>query len=113
MVYFEKWRSGMHTDEFEISLFRELKVCTNTIHRIRKSLSLMEEKHKKSTEFFLEEYRSGKLAADTTNSDDYAAWWSSCESLKQWLDLERQYQEQFRAMRISVKTAAKQTGGRS
>ncbi len=99
----------MHTDEFEISLFRELKVCSNTIHRIRKSLSLMEEKHKKSTEIFMEEYRSGKLAADTNNSDDYAAWWSSCESLKQWQELERQYQGQFHAMKISGKKAAGQT----
>ncbi len=100
----------MHTDEFEISLFRELKVCANTIHRIRKSLSLMEEKHKKSSDIFMEEYRSGKLTFDTQNRDDYAAWWSSCESLKQWLDLERQYQEQFHALRISVKTTAKKTG---
>ncbi len=98
----------MHTDEFEISLSRELKVCSNTIHRIRKSLSLMEEKHKKSTAIFMEEYRNGKLTADKNNSDDYAAWWSSCESLKQWQELERQYQEQFHTMKISRKKAASQ-----
>ncbi len=91
----------MHTDEFEISLSRELNVCSNTILRIRKSLSLMEEKHKKRTEIFMEEYRNGKLTADISNSDDYAAWWSSCESLKQWQELERQYQEQFHTMKIS------------
>ena len=97
----------MHTDEFEISLFRELKVCGNTIQRIKKSLSLMEKKHKKSTETFREEYRSGKLADDVNNKDEYAAWWSSCESLKQWQDLERQYQEQFHAMKISGNPAVK------
>ncbi len=98
----------MHTDEFEISHSRELKVCSNTIHRIRKSLSLMEKKHKKSTEIFMEEYRSGKLTADINNNDDYAAWWSSCESLKQWQKLEQQYQEQFQTMKISRKKAASQ-----
>ncbi len=97
----------MHTDEFEISLFRELKVCTNTIQRIKKSLSLMEGKHKKSTKIFMEEYGNGKLSVDTDNKEDYAAWWSSCESLKQWQDLEKQYQEQFRAMKISGKTVVK------
>ncbi len=97
----------MHTDEFEISLFRELKVCGNTIQRIKKSLSLMEGKHKKSTAMFMEEYRSGKLSADTKNQEEYAAWWSSCESLKQWQDLERQYQEQFHTMKISGKPPVK------
>jgi len=97
----------MHTDEFEISLSRELKVCSNTIHRIKKSLSLMERKHNRTTEIFMEEYRSGKLSADTNNKEDYAAWWSSCESLKQWQDLERQYQEQFHTMKISAKTVIK------
>ena len=91
----------MHTDEFEISLFRELKVCSNTIQRIKKTLGLLERKHKKTTATFIEEYPNGKLSSDTDNKSDYAAWWSSYESLKQWQDLERQYQEQFRTMKIS------------
>jgi hypothetical protein len=91
----------MHTDEFEISLFRELKVCSNTIQRIKKTLGLLERKHKKTTAAFIEEYRNGKLSNEPDNKSDYAAWWSSCESLKQWQDLEHQYQEQFRTMKIS------------
>lgn len=90
----------MHTDEFEISLHRELKVCGNTIQRIRKTLGLMEQKYHKTTEAFIEEYRNGKLDADLDNKDDYRAWESSYTSLKQWQDLERQYQEQFRIMKI-------------
>ena len=90
----------MHTDEFEISLSRELKVCENTIQRIRKTLGLMEQKHHKTTEAFIEECRSGKLAADTANTDDYRVWEDSYESLRKWQDLERQYQEQFRKMKI-------------
>ncbi len=91
----------MHTDEFEISLSRELNVCSSAIRRIRKSLDLMERKHKKTTDIFIEEYRSGKLQDDRRNKEDYAAWWSTCESLRQWQDLERQYQKQYEAMKIS------------
>ncbi len=90
----------MHTDEFEISLFRELKVCGNTIKRIMKFLNTMERKHKKSTASFIEEYRSGALDREGEFKDDYTAWESNYESLRQWQDLERQYQEQFRIMKI-------------
>ncbi len=90
----------MHTDEFEISLFRELKVCGNTIKRIVKFLNMMERKHKKSTASFIKEYRSGMLDREGEFKDDYSAWESNYESLRQWQELERQYQEQFRIMKI-------------
>jgi hypothetical protein len=90
----------MHTDEFEISLHRELKVCENTIQRIRKTLSLMEQKHRKTTATFIEEFRSGRLEGDKANEDDYRVWESSYESLRKWRDLEQQYREQFRKMKI-------------
>ncbi len=91
----------MHTDEFEISLSRELKVCGNAIQRIKKTLDLMEQKHCKTTKAFIEEYKSGKLLVDPGSKDDYRAWESSYESLKEWQSLERQYQEQYRIMKIS------------
>ncbi len=91
----------MHTDEFEISLLRELKVCGNTIQRIKKTLALMEQKHHKTTGSFIDEYRTGRLNDDPDNRDDYAAWEGSYESLLQWQDLERQYQEQLRIMKVS------------
>ncbi len=90
----------MHTDEFEISLHRELKVCESAIQRIKKTLSLMEQKHHKTTEAFIEEYRSGKPDADKEHEDDYRVWESSFESLRKWQDLEQQYREQFRKMKI-------------
>ncbi len=90
----------MHTDEFEISLFRELKVCGNAIKRIEKFLDMMERKHKKTTESFIEEYRRGALDKEGAFQDDYRVWESSYESLRQWQNLERQYQEQFRIMKI-------------
>jgi len=90
----------MHTDEFEISLYRELKICGNAIHRINKFLVRMEQKHGMRTEVFIEEYRNDKLANNLNHQSDYRAWEANYESLKRWQNLERQYQEQFRIMRI-------------
>ena len=87
----------MHTDEYEISLSRELAVCKSTIKKIKEFFALMERKHGKTTAQFVEEYDSGKL---TDNPEDYTAWRNNYESLKTWEDLQRQYEELFRMMKI-------------
>jgi len=86
----------VHTDEYEISLQRELAVCKNTIQRIRKSLGILERKHNTTTEAFIAALRSGKLARHPEFEDDYEAWQSSYNSLKRWEELERQYQDAYR-----------------
>jgi hypothetical protein len=90
----------MHTDEYEISLSRELGVCRNTIKRIRKTLELLEQKHQRTSEAFMEEVRAGKLKDDPDLKEDYDAWQSSYESLKKWEELEKQYMETFNLMKI-------------
>jgi hypothetical protein len=87
----------MHTDEYEISLSRELAVCKSTITRIKKFLSIMERKHHMTTEAFLEGLRSGRITEPAT---DFAAWQDNSESLLRWEELERQYEEMFRMMKI-------------
>ena len=90
----------MHADEFEISLSRELNVCKNTIKRIKDSLGILERKHHKSTEAFIAELHAGTLPENADMKDDYTAWQSSYDSLKQWKEMEKQYQEAFKTMRI-------------
>jgi flagellar biosynthesis chaperone FliJ len=90
----------MHTDEFEISLSRELGVCRNTIKHIKKTLKLLEQKHNRSTEAFMEDARNGTLKGDPDMKEDYDAWQSSYESLKKWEELENQYVEIFNSMKI-------------
>lgn len=89
----------MHTDEYEISLSRELALCRNTIQRIRKTLQLLEQKHKKTTAVFLEELKSGKLKNHPEFKDDHDVWQSSCDSLRKWENLEKEYQEIYRKMK--------------
>jgi hypothetical protein len=95
-----KQKIHVHTDEYEISLSRELGVCRNTIKHIRKTLELLEQKHRRTTATFMEEVKAGKLKDDPDLKDDYDAWQSSCESLKKWEELEKQYVEMFNAMKI-------------
>ncbi|HXY54687.1 MAG TPA: hypothetical protein VEM40_08460 [Nitrospirota bacterium] len=90
----------MHTDEFEISLSRELSVCRNTIKRIKHSLSVLERRHNKTTGMFMDELRSNRTSNDPACKDDCEAWRSSYESLKRWEELEQQYQEALRVMKI-------------
>ena len=86
----------MNTDEYEISLRRELAVCQNTIQRIKKSLGILERKHNKTTEAFIAELRNGKVDQHADFKDDYEAWQSSYDSLKRWEELEKQYQDAYR-----------------
>ncbi len=90
----------MNTDEYEISLSRELAVCKNTIQRIKKTLLLLEQKHNKKTEEFIEELRRAKEGHAAYSEDDREAWKSSYESLNRWEELQRQYQEAYRKMKI-------------
>ncbi len=90
----------MPYDEYEISLARELNLCKNTIQRIQKSLGILERKHNKTTEVFIQELLDNKLTDRPEFKDDYDAWQSSYDSLKKWQELEQQYREAFRTMKI-------------
>jgi hypothetical protein len=87
-------------DEYEISLSRELNVCKNTIQRIKKSLGILERKHNKTTEVFIQELLNNTLTGHPEYKEDYDAWQSSYESLRRWEELERQYQEELRKIKI-------------
>lgn len=90
----------MHTDEYELSLSRELSVCRNTIKRIHKTLELLEKKHNRTTEAFMEEVRTGLLQETPNGKDDFETWKSSYDSLKKWEELEKQYVEVYQALKI-------------
>jgi len=84
----------MHTDEYEISLSRELSICDNTMKRIKKTLGMMERKHNKSTDAFMEELLNGTLSLDHPDyKDDYIAWRNTHDSLKQWERRKQQYKD--------------------
>ncbi len=91
-----KQKIHMHTDEYEISLNRELMVCKSTIRRIKEFFVIMERKHGKTTAQFVKEFDNGTL----TGHEDFVTWRNNFDLLKNWEDLQRQYEEMFRIMKI-------------
>lgn len=85
----------MPANEYEMFHSRELAACRNTIQRIKKTLQLLEKKHNKTTEVFIDELRSGKLKDHPEFRDDHDAWQSSYDSLREWENLEKEYQKIF------------------
>ncbi|MHB8844797.1 MAG: hypothetical protein ACYC7L_08595 [Nitrospirota bacterium] len=73
----------MHTDEFEISLGRELAVCEQYVRKYRKLIAGMEQR------------RGGPGAGDR-------AWMQARESLRSWSDTRDEYARLLAAMRQSA-----------
>ena len=80
----------MHTDEFEISLSRELAVCRKAINKIEKSISLIEEKYGNGTKG-VSGYPGQTGIHDVLKLQ---------LELDQWRETLRQYEELYRKMKI-------------
>jgi hypothetical protein len=87
----------VHTDEYEISLSRELHVCEKKIEKIAKTLAGMETKYGMKTEVFAVEFSHGNISGQ---KDDYKGWLREYEALKKWEVLRDQYAELLRMMKI-------------
>ncbi len=88
---------GMHTDEYEIALARELEVCKIKIREINRILSNLEKTYALDTEEFVREFRDGKFSGAP---QDIALWIDSHEALKRWNEMKRQYEELLGLMKI-------------
>jgi hypothetical protein len=87
----------MHTDEYEISISRELDVCEKQIGAIRRSLSAMEKKYDMKTENFVKAFQSGEMK---DQKGDFISWIRHYEDINRWGDRKRQYENLFRVMKI-------------
>lgn len=87
----------MHTDEYEISIGRELYLCKKSIARLQKFLFSMEKKYNMSTSAFIEELKNGKLS---DNNEDFKAWLSSYTILKTWEKRNKEFEEIYFRMKI-------------
>ncbi|MDH4230848.1 MAG: hypothetical protein OEW04_02335 [Nitrospirota bacterium] len=87
----------MHTDEYGISLSREIDVCRRIIRKAEKTLAAMEEKYRLSTEKFIGDFRSGKLNG---NNEDYTTWIDAHETLCRWTEKLDEYRQILLSMKI-------------
>jgi hypothetical protein len=72
---------AMRTDEYEISLSREMSVCRRMILGLNKTLAEYEKKYHTDTETFLAMYEKGKKIAGKADSEE---WKEYSEAMKRW-----------------------------
>ncbi len=84
----------MHTDEYEISLSREIDVCRGRIRTIRKDLRKMEQKYGITTDSFAIGMPGGKVTAA-----DGKRWAEDIELLRTWEDKQREFVALYNSMK--------------
>jgi len=87
----------MHTDEYEISLSRELEVCIKKVNALKKNLSRMEIKFNMTTEEFIVRFHHGEIPED---NKDFTTWMNDLHALRKWQSSMQQYEELFYFMKI-------------
>lgn len=87
----------MHTDEYEISLAREVEVCRREIRRTLGELGSFEKRYGIETEEFMKRFNSGSLDA---KNGEFTRWVDGYRRLRRWEDRLEEYEELFRALKI-------------
>ncbi len=87
----------MHTDEYEIALFREFGVCEGYVKKYRKELDGLEARHGMTTELFVEHSRNERLAAAAGGSE----WQQAFDAWQRWSAARDEYGRLLKQMQIS------------
>lgn len=85
----------LQTDEYTISISREITVCKNMIDRQEKELSLFEKQYGISTEQLL----AGEMPKTGGAARDLEAWRNGYEGLLAWRQRLREYEEAYNALK--------------
>jgi len=86
----------MHTDEYEISLSREIDVCRSRIRAIRKTLCKIEQKYGIPAEQFLVD---SKNSAGRVSGGDAVKWAEQCAALAVWQDKQADFEALYQRMK--------------
>ena len=87
----------MHTDEYEISLTREINHCERVVRKIREALAARRRQ-------FGMEYPEASAAVEllAVGRRELAAWKEDFEALPEWEQRLEEYREALSTMRISA-----------
>jgi hypothetical protein len=77
----------MHTDEYEISLSRELGVCDGYIKKYQRVLREMEKRYGLTTAIFIDHRRNGSLP----EASEFIAWQRAFKSMQRWSAVRSEY----------------------
>jgi hypothetical protein len=86
----------MHTDEYEISVGREIIHCRKLINKLSQGLREWEERYGMSTEEFLSALQEGRLPA---SNQDFLSWAEDSRELKNWTQKLREYEEAYQMLK--------------
>jgi hypothetical protein len=84
---------NMHTDEYEISISREIQVCKNQIERAEKAIHDLERR------FDWLASVSVTAALDVEKAGVFAQWQELKDGLLAWQQRLKEYEEAYRAIR--------------
>jgi hypothetical protein len=85
----------MHTDEYEISIGREITLCRKFIKQIRDSLHTREKQHGITTEALLQAVEQGRLSEQS----DFPSWRKEHQDLRYWQKMLNEYEEALRTLK--------------
>ena len=85
----------LQTDEYCISISREITVCKNMIDRQQKELAQFEKQYGISTEQLL----AGEMPETGGEVWDLEEWRNGCEGLLAWQQRLREYEEAYSELR--------------
>ncbi len=86
----------MHTDEYEISIGREVSMCRRRIGKLGKAIRKMEERYAMTTEALLDAYEQGRL--DGPNPD-HLKWIKDHRELLLWTKMLKDYEDALRGLK--------------
>lgn len=86
----------MHTDEYEISVGREINHCRKLVEKLARNLREWEHKYSMSTEQFLADYREGRLVK---GNRDFEQWKEDVRELESWSRHLKEYEEAYRMLK--------------
>ena len=85
----------MHTDEYEISLGREIAFCRKMVRRLKDSLERREKQGGLTTAAFLEALEQGSLAGEHPAQ----SWSQEYQRLQYWQKMLAEYEEALESLK--------------
>ena len=85
----------MHTDEYEISLLREVGVCSGSIRALQHTLQRLEKKYHLTSE----EVIKGDGASARVDGRDRQQWLESYRELISWQKRKTEFEELYHQMK--------------
>ena len=86
----------MHTDEFEISIGREIRLCRRVSERLRNSILDKEKKYGMTTEAFLQFLEQSRSAVQNR---DFQSWRKDHLELQSWQQKLSEYEKALQILK--------------